>query len=72
MFNKAEAARGKYEWWRYAYEVQKSRQADTRAVNCVQCRQCESKCPQKIPISRWLQTVASVMGEGKPFVSRLE
>lgn len=72
MFNKPENARSQYAWWKYAYEVQKSAVADIRAANCIQCRQCESKCPQKIPISKWMKTVATVLGEGKPFVTKLE
>jgi predicted aldo/keto reductase-like oxidoreductase len=28
-----------------------------RAGKCVKCRLCEEKCPQKIPISKWLQKV---------------
>ena len=29
---------------------------------CVQCGECESKCPQKIPITKQLQEVAEVLG----------
>ena len=72
MFNKPESARGEYAWWKYAYEVQKSADTDIRAENCIQCQQCESKCPQKIPISKWMKTVAGVLGENKPYVTRLE
>ena len=40
-----------------------------RAGACVQCRACEEKCPQKIPISEWMPEVQSVLGEGKPYKS---
>jgi hypothetical protein len=32
-------------------------QPEERAANCIQCRACEEKCPQKIPISEWLLKV---------------
>ncbi len=32
-------------------------QPEERAANCIQCRACEEKCPQKIPISDWLLQV---------------
>ncbi|HHX74173.1 MAG TPA: aldo/keto reductase [Firmicutes bacterium] len=40
---------------------------DARADNCVQCRICEEKCPQGIPISEWMPKVHSVLGEGQPY-----
>jgi predicted aldo/keto reductase-like oxidoreductase len=42
-----------------------------RAVNCITCRECEALCPQKIAISDWMPVVQEVLGEGKPFVSRV-
>jgi predicted aldo/keto reductase-like oxidoreductase len=38
-----------------------------RADACIQCRECEDKCPQSIPISKWMPVVHQVLGEGKPF-----
>ncbi len=38
-----------------------------RASSCKQCKKCEEKCPQKIPISRWMPRIHSVLGEGRPF-----
>jgi hypothetical protein len=32
-------------------------QPEQRAQQCIQCRACEEKCPQKIPISDWLLKV---------------
>ena len=28
-----------------------------RADACIQCRECEEKCPQKIPISEWMTKI---------------
>jgi len=37
-----------------------------RADQCIVCRECEAKCPQKIAIAEWLPKVHAVLGEGKP------
>ena len=37
-----------------------------RASACVQCRECEDKCPQNITISEWMPYIHQVLGEGKP------
>jgi predicted aldo/keto reductase-like oxidoreductase len=34
-----------------------------RAGVCVACRDCEERCPQKIPISEWMPTVHALLGE---------
>jgi predicted aldo/keto reductase-like oxidoreductase len=36
-----------------------------RASACVQCGECEEKCPQKIPISEWMSMVHAVLEEGR-------
>jgi predicted aldo/keto reductase-like oxidoreductase len=38
-----------------------------RAGACIGCRICETKCPQKIPISQWMPKVHAVLGEGKSY-----
>lgn len=38
-----------------------------RASACKHCRECEKKCPQKLPISDLMAEVHAVLGEGKPF-----
>ncbi len=38
-----------------------------RASACEQCRECEPKCPQGIPISDWMPKVHSVLGEGREY-----
>jgi len=42
-----------------------------RASVCIQCRECEPKCPQHIRISEWMPIVHEVLGEGKPYVTEL-
>jgi predicted aldo/keto reductase-like oxidoreductase len=44
---------------------------EERAAVCIQCRECEDKCPQSILISEWMVVVHEVLGEGKPFVCTL-
>jgi len=39
----------------------------TRASSCVQCRECEGRCSQRIPISEWMPQVHTVLGEGQPY-----
>jgi predicted aldo/keto reductase-like oxidoreductase len=36
-----------------------------RASACVECRECEDLCPQKIPISEWMPKVGAAMGAAK-------
>jgi predicted aldo/keto reductase-like oxidoreductase len=38
---------------------------DQRAHNCLDCQDCEEKCPQNIPISAWMPHIHAVLGEGK-------
>ena len=51
MHDKPDAARGQYAWWHYAFTERGILDRDPRAVLCVQCGECEDKCPQRIPIS---------------------
>jgi predicted aldo/keto reductase-like oxidoreductase len=37
---------------------------EEQANACIQCRECESKCPQSITISEWMVHVHEVLGEG--------
>jgi hypothetical protein len=37
-----------------------------RASACQHCRECEKKCPQKLPISDLMTEVHRVLGEGRP------
>ncbi|MBM3190351.1 MAG: aldo/keto reductase [Chloroflexi bacterium] len=59
------------------YDMEEARRRYTRfmpdqderilASSCVQCRTCEDKCPQGIPISEWMPYVHAVLAEGQPF-----
>ena len=49
---------------RYAYSFLTE---ETRASACIQCRECEEKCSQRIPISEWMPQVHAVLGEGQPY-----
>jgi predicted aldo/keto reductase-like oxidoreductase len=57
MYDKPDAARNSYQWIPEA----------ARANACLECVECEEKCPQQIPISKWLPIVHQVLGEGKPY-----
>jgi len=57
MYDKPDHARRAYEWM----------SEGERASVCIQCRECEEKCPQSIPISEYMPLVHQVLGEGKPY-----
>jgi predicted aldo/keto reductase-like oxidoreductase len=40
------------------------------ASACIQCRECDPKCPQSIPISEWMPIIHAVLGEGKAYTPR--
>jgi predicted aldo/keto reductase-like oxidoreductase len=61
MYNIPEQAR---EWYGHIAE-------ENRASACIQCRECEEKCPQHIIISEWMPIVDDVLGQGKPYVCSL-
>jgi predicted aldo/keto reductase-like oxidoreductase len=70
MYEAPDAARGHYKWlgdWFAAGNFEQ----DVRAFACVQCNECEEKCPQDIPISQWMPIIHQVLGEGEPFVKHL-
>ena len=45
----------------------KNRKPEEMASACIDCDECEPKCPQGIVISDWMPKVAAVMEEGKTF-----
>jgi hypothetical protein len=57
MYDKPDQSRKAYGWL----------SEGERASACIQCRECEEKCPQSIPISEWMPFVHEVLGEGKPY-----
>jgi len=58
MYDKPDHGRRVYSQWIPEAE---------RASACIQCRECEDKCPQSILISEWMPWVHAVLGEGKPY-----
>ncbi len=54
MYNKLEEARERY----------MRLDEEKRAEACIQCRECEEKCPQSIPISEWMVHVHEILGQG--------
>ncbi|MCE5259092.1 MAG: aldo/keto reductase [Chloroflexi bacterium] len=57
MYNELEQSRNRYA----------RMQADKRASECIACRECESKCPQHIPISEWMPFVQAVLAENETY-----
>jgi predicted aldo/keto reductase-like oxidoreductase len=47
---------------RFRYR-EKSREA--WADNCIECLECEEKCPQEIPIAEWLKKAHDYLGPRK-------
>jgi predicted aldo/keto reductase-like oxidoreductase len=44
---------------------------EVRASACIQCRECEEKCPQHILISEWMPIVDDVLGQGEGYICAL-
>jgi uncharacterized protein len=63
MYNDLEGIRREY----------KSNVGDSeKAINCIQCEECLSKCPQNIPISDWMPVIEDVLGNDKPYVKSVK
>ncbi len=71
IYDKPDNARGQYGW---IAERQRLGMADAnqQAGECRECGECESKCPQAIPIMKWLSVAHKVLGEKQPYVAKLE
>jgi predicted aldo/keto reductase-like oxidoreductase len=69
-YGKPDNSRGQYSWWKTAHEL-KIEEHDIRAGRCLQCGLCDAKCPQGIPISRWMPVIHKILGEGDAFVLKL-
>jgi predicted aldo/keto reductase-like oxidoreductase len=55
-------------WYRFMAEGYKDDYHQRgQAAGCIQCRECEDKCPQNIPISQWMPIVHQVLGEGRSY-----
>ena len=62
MYNAHDIAAGTYKNWI---------PDEAKAAQCIQCQECEEKCPQKIAISEWMPVVEEVLGMGRPYVMHL-
>jgi uncharacterized protein len=58
MYHAPDEARRAYKQWI---------EDEFKAERCLQCAECESKCPQKITISSWMPIVDEVLGLGRPY-----
>ncbi len=59
MYNDHDNARNGYKKWI---------PDEAKAMQCLQCQECEEKCPQKIAISDWMPVVDEVLGLNRPYV----
>jgi predicted aldo/keto reductase-like oxidoreductase len=63
LYNQA-TLQGQMEEARSRYVMWASGSRDMSAAACVQCGECEERCPQQIPISEWMPKVHALLGEG--------
>jgi len=66
MYDKPDLVRRQYAWIAQAFQ-QGIAPDNPQAGKCIQCRECEDKCPQSILISEWMPIVHQVLGEGQPY-----
>ncbi|MBN1371374.1 MAG: aldo/keto reductase [Anaerolineaceae bacterium] len=59
MYGDLEGARNAYKYWI---------SDEGKAAQCIQCQECEPKCPQHIHISDWMPVIEEVLGLGRPYV----
>jgi len=62
MYDKPDVMRRWYKQWI---------PTENQASACLECVECEDKCPQNIPISEWMPIVHEVLSDGKPYVKHL-
>jgi uncharacterized protein len=62
MFNDPAGARRDYKMWI---------PDPAKAAQCIQCQECESKCPQQILISQWMPVVDEVLGKDREYVMEI-
>jgi uncharacterized protein len=63
MYNDPDGSRRTYKQWI---------PEPARAAQCIQCQECEDKCPQQIHISDWLPVVDQVLGFDRDYVMSLK
>jgi len=57
LLGQLEQAKRRYAWLA-------SRDHDMSAAACIQCRECEERCPQGIAISEWMPEVHALLADG--------
>jgi uncharacterized protein len=62
MFNDPAGARRDYKMW-----IPDA----AKAAQCIQCQECESKCPQQIVISQWMPVVEEVLGKDQAYMMEI-
>jgi len=73
VYGRPDMARGLYGWWEKSWrDPDGSLDRDIRAASCIQCGICEEKCPQAIPISRWMPVIHKALGENGPYITKLD
>lgn len=70
MYNKPDFPRGEYGWWKHALD-RGGMDQDIRAAQCIQCGECEEKCPQSISINRWMPVIHHALAENGPYLKKL-
>jgi predicted aldo/keto reductase-like oxidoreductase len=45
---------------------------EVSASACLQCLECDDKCPQHIQVSQWMPVVQQVLGEDQPYVTSIK
>jgi predicted aldo/keto reductase-like oxidoreductase len=70
MYDKPDSAQGRYDRMPRGFQ-QGIIDSDQRAINCIQCSDCEEKCPQGFLIGEWMPIIHEVLGERKEFVRTL-
>ena len=71
MYEKEKPGRARFWYSHMEKSPEGSYYCRGQAAKCIQCRECEEKCPQGIPISEWMPVVHLVLGKGQPFVTSL-
>ena len=61
MFGSLDEARQRY------VKINKDQDPKILGSSCIQCLECEDKCPQSIHISEWMPYLHQVLAEGKAF-----
>jgi predicted aldo/keto reductase-like oxidoreductase len=61
MYGKLDGSRRDYKW------IPPGKDETILASACIGCCECESKCPQGIPISKWMPYIHETLAEGKPY-----